>query len=152
MGAPEEETQQAAVSPPALHAVPSHAALQHGCGAAYGGSAGVCQSSGNEDGGIYKCYYFSYNGCIYGAEGMGMNVQTDFSKTLKLVPVGNSTGLVIPKDMLARQNLKQGDQLYAVETPEGIELRLADPEFVRQMEIARGVMDRHRDALAELAK
>ena len=101
---------------------------------------------------ICNCYDERYNDA---ANKMGetiMNAQTDFSKTLKLVPVGNSTGVVIPKDMLARQNLKPGDQLYAVETSEGIHLRIADPEFVRQMEVAREVMDRHRAALAELAK
>ena len=81
-----------------------------------------------------------------------MNALTENMKPLRLVAVGNSTGLVLPKEMLAKYGLRQGDEVYPVATPDGIELRRYDPEFVRQMEVARQVMHERRAALAELAK
>ncbi|MEA3014892.1 MAG: hypothetical protein QOD42_3437 [Sphingomonadales bacterium] len=74
------------------------------------------------------------------------------NKPLKLIPIGNSTGLILPKDMLAHLGAVQGDSLQAVETPEGVELRPQDPEFDRQLAVAREVMQRRRKALRELAK
>lgn len=74
------------------------------------------------------------------------------NKPLKLIPIGNSTGVILPKEVLARLRVGQGDSLTIVETPEGLELRPLDPEFERQMEVAREVMQRRRKALRELAK
>lgn len=74
------------------------------------------------------------------------------TKPVKLVAVGNSTGIVLPKDILARLRLGQGDLLSVVETPAGIELRPHQPDFEEQMEAARAVMHRRRAALRELAK
>lgn len=72
--------------------------------------------------------------------------------TLKLRAVGNSVGLVLPKDVLAKLGLKEGDNLHLVEAPDGFRLKRADPEFERQMEVAREVMRRRRAVLRELAK
>jgi len=74
------------------------------------------------------------------------------NKPLKLIAIGNSTGVILPKDVLARLRLEQGDAVSVVETPGGVELRAHDPEFEQQMEAAREVMRRRRDALRELAK
>jgi putative addiction module antidote len=74
------------------------------------------------------------------------------NKPLKLIPVGNSTGLILPKEILARLRVEQGDSLSVVVTADGVELRARDPEFDAQMEVARGVMRRRRAALRELAK
>jgi putative addiction module antidote len=74
------------------------------------------------------------------------------NKALKLVKIGNSTGIILPKEMLARLRVGQGDQLSAAETPEGIELRPYDDAFEAQMLAARAVMERRRRALRELAK
>jgi len=71
---------------------------------------------------------------------------------LKLVAVGNSTGIVLPKELLARKRLERGDSMSVVETPEGFELRVGDPVFEEQMRVARDVMKRRRAALSELAK
>lgn len=71
---------------------------------------------------------------------------------LKLKAVGNSTGLTLPKELLARLKVARGDCLYVVETPDGIELRPRDPELERQMEAARKIMKKRRAVLAELAK
>ena len=72
--------------------------------------------------------------------------------TLKLKAVGNSTGVILPKDILAKLRVERGDSLYVLETPNGIELTPYDPEFEQQMETARNVMKKRRGVLRELAK
>ena len=72
--------------------------------------------------------------------------------TLKITTVGSSAGIVLPKDILARLRVEKGDTLYAIETPNGIELTPYDPEFAEQMEAAKLVMREDRDALRKLAK
>lgn len=74
------------------------------------------------------------------------------TKPLKLIPIGNSTGAIFPKEMLRDLGVEQGDNLYPVHTPNGIELRNADPEFIEEMELAREIMRRRRNVLRELAK
>lgn len=74
------------------------------------------------------------------------------NKPLKLIPIGNSTGAIFPKEMLQALGVAQGDTLYPVRTPNGIELRRADPEFVEEMELAREIMRQDRAILRELAK
>ena len=74
------------------------------------------------------------------------------TKPVKLIAVGNSVGVVLPKDVLARLRVDKGDTLYISEGPNGVELRVHDPEFEDQMAVARDVMKRHRKALHELAK
>jgi putative addiction module antidote len=71
---------------------------------------------------------------------------------LKLTAIGNSVGVIIPKDVLARLGLEKGDTLYAVETPEGLRLTTSDPEFSAQMDVARRQMKKWRNVLRELAK
>ena len=71
---------------------------------------------------------------------------------LKLRAVGTSTGVVIPKEMLARLKLRQGDELYAVETADGYLLTPYDPEFDRQLKLAEDIMREDRDVLKALAK
>jgi len=73
--------------------------------------------------------------------------------TLKLTAVGTSTGVVIPKDMLARLNVGKGDVLYAVETPDGgYRLTPYDPGFAQTMDKAEEIMRRYRNTLHILAK
>lgn len=74
------------------------------------------------------------------------------NKPLKLIPVGNSTGVVLPKEILALLQLRQGDQVTVVRTPAGVELRPYDADFEEQMAVARAVMDERKKALRELAK
>ena len=71
---------------------------------------------------------------------------------LKLTTIGNSTGIVLPKDLLAKLRAKKGDSLYAVETPDGIELTPYNPKFAAQMELAEGIMRKDRDILRKLAQ
>jgi putative addiction module antidote len=72
--------------------------------------------------------------------------------SLKLRAVGNSVGVVFPKELLTRLGLQEGDTLHVVEAPDGFRLTRADPDFERQMEVAREVMRRRRAVLRELAK
>lgn len=72
--------------------------------------------------------------------------------SLKLTQIGNSVGVVLPKELLARLHLDKGDTLYATESPEGVRLTPFNPEFAEQMELARQIMKSRRDVLHELAK
>lgn len=74
------------------------------------------------------------------------------NKPLKLIPIGNSTGVILPKEVLNRLRVAQGDAVSVAETPGGIELRPYEPDFEEQMAVARAVMERRRRALRELAK
>ena len=66
--------------------------------------------------------------------------------------IGNSEGIIIPKEILERLKLKSGDVVDLVETNEGVTIRPGEERFERQMEIAREVMDKYKVALAKLAK
>lgn len=72
--------------------------------------------------------------------------------TLKIRQIGNSLGVVLPKDTLAKLRVGEGDELHVVETPDGVELRVYDPEVERQLEVARKIAHRYRNTLRELAK
>jgi putative addiction module antidote len=72
---------------------------------------------------------------------------------LKLVAVGTSTGVVIPKEMLKELNVERGDVLFAAATPDGgYRLTPYDPEFGDKMEKAEAIMRRYRNTLNVLAK
>ncbi len=72
---------------------------------------------------------------------------------LKVRRIGNSLGVVLPKDALARLNAKDGDTLFLTEGPDGsMRITPYDPEFEAQMRAAREGMGRYRNALRELAK
>ncbi len=71
---------------------------------------------------------------------------------LKLRKVGNSVALIVPKQVRQKMGVEEGDAVYLTETPDGYHISPYDPEFSRQMEIARKVPSKHRDALHELAK
>ena len=71
---------------------------------------------------------------------------------LKLTQIGNSVGVILPKEVLARLKLEKGDSLFLTETPDGIHLSPYSPDFEHQMDEARRVMKRRRNVLRELAK
>lgn len=74
------------------------------------------------------------------------------SAALKLTRIGNSVGLVLPKEILARLKLEAGDAIFLTESPDGVRLTPYDADFEEQMAAARRVMKRRRAALRELAK
>jgi putative addiction module antidote len=71
---------------------------------------------------------------------------------LKLTQIGNSVGVILPKELLAKLGVGKGDTLYAIDQPDGVKLTVADPEFESQLEVAREVMKRRYNVLRELAK
>jgi len=72
--------------------------------------------------------------------------------SVKVVAVGNSTGIILPKEIVRRLRVAKGDTLYLVETPDGIELTPYDREFADQMEAAEQVMRQDRDVLKRLSE
>ena len=70
---------------------------------------------------------------------------------LKLTSIGNSVGVVLPKDILARLRLAKGDKLYLTETPDGIALRTFDEKLGEQMVVAENLMRKRRGLLKKLA-
>ncbi|MEL7421182.1 MAG: AbrB/MazE/SpoVT family DNA-binding domain-containing protein [Cyanobacteria bacterium J06555_3] len=71
---------------------------------------------------------------------------------LKVTTIGNSTGVILPKELLAKLRIGRGDTLFVTETPRGVELSPYDAEFATQMEIAESIMREDRDVLKKLAE
>lgn len=71
---------------------------------------------------------------------------------LKITTVGNSAGVILPKELLARLRLEKGDELHALETPDGIRLTVYDPTLAEQMDVAEQVMRSRRTLLHKLAQ
>jgi putative addiction module antidote len=72
--------------------------------------------------------------------------------TLKITRIGNSAGVILPKDLLAHLDVAIGGTLSVSKTPRGVELSAPDADFDAQMAAAREVMARRKRALRELAK
>ncbi|MCA3565455.1 MAG: AbrB/MazE/SpoVT family DNA-binding domain-containing protein [Methylocystis sp.] len=86
-----------------------------------------------------------------------MNKRTEIPKdqdftTLKIVQIGNSLGVVLPRDVLDELNVEKGDKLFITRSPEGYRFTRNDPEFERRMALARDIMRRRHNVLRELAK
>ena len=71
---------------------------------------------------------------------------------LMIRAVGNSSGVLLPKELLEAMHWQQGDRLFVSRTADGITLRAFDENFAQQMNIAREVMRKDRMILRELAK
>lgn len=71
---------------------------------------------------------------------------------LKLTTIGNSTGVVLPKELLERLHVEKGDSLFVLETSGGIVLTPYDPEFAAQIVASEKVMREDRDVLRRLAE
>jgi putative addiction module antidote len=72
---------------------------------------------------------------------------------LQVKKIGNSTGLILPKELLARLKLNEGDKLHVVEqTERGIKLSPYDPKHTEAMEIARRSFRKYADTYRALAK
>ena len=71
---------------------------------------------------------------------------------LKLTQIGNSVGVILPKEVLARLKLEKVDAIFITETPEGFAITPHDPVFEAQMTAARQIMKKRRTVLHELAK
>ncbi len=71
---------------------------------------------------------------------------------LKLTQIGNSVGVILPKEVLARLKLQKGDMVYLTDAANGVNLSPYSAEFEVQMTAARDLMKRRRNVLRELAK
>ena len=71
---------------------------------------------------------------------------------LKLMQIGNSVGVILPKELLARLKLEKGDLLHVTETPDGVALSPYDPTFDAQLELGREFMREYRETFRALAK
>lgn len=71
---------------------------------------------------------------------------------LKITTIGNSAGVILPRELLARLRLEKGDELHALETPDGIRLTVYDPTLAEQMDVAEQVMRDRRTLLNKLAQ
>ncbi len=74
------------------------------------------------------------------------------SKPLKVRKIGSSLGLVLPKELLTKLGVAEGDTLYPVQTPGGVELTRYDPDFEQALEAGRKFMRRYPNAMKKLAE
>ena len=72
--------------------------------------------------------------------------------TLKLTQVGNSIGVILPKELLTRLRVEKGDSVYVTETAEGVVLTPYDPSLEQQLVEGRKFMREYRDTFHALAK
>ena len=71
---------------------------------------------------------------------------------LKLRKIGNSYGVILPKEMLSRLKIKEGDTVYAHDIPDGVQITAADPDFEAGMAAFEHTNRKFRNAFRELAK
>lgn len=78
---------------------------------------------------------------------------SDEAAVVQIRKIGNSVGLILPKDLLARLKLKEGDKLHLVEqTERGFKLTPYDPKHAKAMEVARRAFRTYADTFKALAK
>ncbi|MGE3645697.1 MAG: AbrB/MazE/SpoVT family DNA-binding domain-containing protein [Beijerinckiaceae bacterium] len=72
---------------------------------------------------------------------------------LQIRKIGNSTGVILPKELLLKLGLKEGDKLSVIELSDrGLQLSSYDPDHAETMAVAREIMDEYKDTFRELAK
>jgi putative addiction module antidote len=74
------------------------------------------------------------------------------TNSLKITRIGNSTGVILTKEILQKLRVSLGDTIFAVETSMGVELTPFNPEVAEQMAVAERVMREDRDVLRKLAE
>jgi putative addiction module antidote len=74
------------------------------------------------------------------------------TKSLKLIKIGNSVGVVLPRDVLAKLRVDLGDEIFLSEQRDGFAVRAHDADFVEAMAAAEQIMREDRDILAVLAR
>ena len=72
--------------------------------------------------------------------------------TVKITSIGNSAGIILPKELLEKLRVSKGDTLTVTETPDGLNLNPFDEKVSRQMEVAERVMRENRNMLRKLAQ
>ncbi len=72
--------------------------------------------------------------------------------TTKVTKVGNSSAVIIPKEIMDKLNLRQGDQLYLDTDKQTIKVSACDPNFIADMELAEEIIHQDREVLNKLAQ
>ena len=72
--------------------------------------------------------------------------------TTKIIAIGNSAGIILPKELLARLKAEKGDTICLSDTPYGAHLTPYDNQFMRKLEATQRVMRKYRDTLRKLAE
>lgn len=71
---------------------------------------------------------------------------------LKVIRIGNSLGVVLPREIVADLAVEKGDRVFLTRSPEGYRLTKSDPEFERRVALAKRIMSKRHNALRELSK
>jgi putative addiction module antidote len=72
--------------------------------------------------------------------------------TVKVTSIGNSAGIILPKEILERLRISKGDILTVTETPDGVQLSTYDEDFATAMNLAEEIMREDRDVLRKLSQ
>jgi putative addiction module antidote len=72
--------------------------------------------------------------------------------SLKITQIGNSLGVILPKEVLARLKLEKGDTVHLTESPDGVLVTPYDPALDEQLQLGREFMQEYRDTFRQLAK
>ncbi len=72
--------------------------------------------------------------------------------TLKLTQIGNSVGVILPKELLAKLKLEKGDTVFVTEAANGVNLSPYDPSLEEELALGREFMREYRDTFHQLAK
>jgi putative addiction module antidote len=72
--------------------------------------------------------------------------------TIKLTQIGNSVGLILPKELLARLKLEKGDTVFVTESAHGVNLSPYNPSLDEELALGREFMHDYRDTFHQLAK
>ncbi|MDE1176889.1 MAG: AbrB/MazE/SpoVT family DNA-binding domain-containing protein [Edaphobacter sp.] len=72
--------------------------------------------------------------------------------TAKVISIGNSIGIVLPKEIAARLHVEKGDTVYLSENPDGVHLSVYDEALARKLDAMEQVMRENRDVLRRLAE
>lgn len=71
---------------------------------------------------------------------------------VKVTSIGNSMGILLPKEALSKMKANKGDTLYLVESSDGYTLTPYQQDFEEQLDLARNIMNRYKNTLKALAK
>jgi putative addiction module antidote len=72
--------------------------------------------------------------------------------SLKITQIGNSLGVILPKEVLARLKLEKGDTVHLTDSPDGVIVTPYDPALDEQLQLGREFMQEYRDTFRQLAK
>lgn len=83
---------------------------------------------------------------------MDTGKETSEAFTITVRKIGNSLGLILPKEVVQMLQAKEGENLTITRSPDGVRITPYDPEFEMKISKARSIMGRYKNALRELAK